>query len=233
MHACLHLLLGAVVTEVSGRWAYGVQRLTEPSSCRQAQHPQCIKPLCLTTAMCAHLAYSQAQSGLPASGRCICNRHIHCAEAMQRRAGDVLRPPEGASAARDRRQAKPAVEDEHAGEPDQTGDDAVARPSSRPPSWTATSHICTAAGTRAATTPPCCTPRSPRSATAAACALSTATSSPCAPGPPPRPMPCHHLRSARSPAGYCAAQRTLTPATSRCSPRSARTASSWTGSPGT
>jgi DNA-directed RNA polymerase subunit N (RpoN/RPB10) len=71
-----------------------------------------------------------------------------------------------------------------------TGDDAVARAVSGPRSWTNTNHICTAAGTRAATTPRCCTPRSPRSATAAACAPSTATSSLCAPGPPSRPVPC-------------------------------------------
>jgi hypothetical protein len=61
-------------------------------------------------------------------------------------------------------------------------------PSPGPRSWTATSRTGTAGGTRAAATPPCCTPRSPPSATAAASAPSTATCSRCAPAQtPPSP----------------------------------------------
>jgi len=44
-------------------------------------------------------------------------------------------------------------------------------------------------GPKAATTPPCCTPRSPPWATAAACAPSTATCNHCAPAPPQPPSP--------------------------------------------
>ena len=65
-------------------------------------------------------------------------------------------------------------------------------PSPGPRCWTATSPTCTAGGTRAATTPPYCTPRSPPSATAAACAPSTATCSHSAVAQPRRRSPRQH-----------------------------------------
>jgi len=65
-----------------------------------------------------------------------------------------------------------------------TGDQAVARAVSRPTVLDRYHPHCTAGGTRAAATPPCCTPRSPPSASAAACAPSTATCSRYAPAPP-------------------------------------------------
>ena len=72
-----------------------------------------------------------------------------------------------------------------------TAEDAVARATSRPTildRYQPCLHRRWAEGCHDAEG--CCTPRSPRSATAAACAPSTATSSPCALEPPPRPVPC-------------------------------------------
>jgi hypothetical protein len=66
-----------------------------------------------------------------------------------------------------------------------TSDEAVARAISRPTVLDRTSLTCTAGGPRAAAAPPSCTPRSPPSVTAAACAPSTGTCSRSAVAQPP------------------------------------------------